>query len=116
MTMTIMSSCPTSSSSLSTLSDSDNPAYITNGFQGYSFRISIFFLDLAILFFFLSASSVDMENDAFMRRLSTATHTKLIRANNLAHIKLYERLEHLEQADKGLTSTRYDNQSDFHKR
>jgi hypothetical protein len=57
-----------------------------------------------------------MENDAFMRRLSTATHTELIRANNLAHIKLYERLERLEQADKGLASAGYDNQSNLHKR
>jgi hypothetical protein len=49
-----------------------------------------------------------MENDTFRRRLSTVTHTELIQANNRAHIKLYERLA---QAEKGLTSTGYEDQS-----
>jgi small-conductance mechanosensitive channel len=54
-----------------------------------------------------------MENDAFTRRLSTVTHTELIRAHNRAHIRLSERLD---QAEKELNSTGSDDQSDLRQR
>jgi hypothetical protein len=54
-----------------------------------------------------------MQNDTLQYRLSTATHADLMQANNPAYINLYKRVE---LAEKRLTSTGYDNQSDLSQR